>query len=106
MYIQAMGMGAIRGRRGFGLAYDAAGMPIEDPSNTTYGAQSGGTMPPSAAAFDPNAGLQPGAVWGPVGSAPVYASPTMTEWLNTNSTTVAIVAALGLGLLMFAKAGR
>jgi len=45
---------------------------------------------------------QPGAV--PAVAAASVATPT--SWLNANAKTVAIVAAVGLGLVMFAKAGR
>jgi hypothetical protein len=72
-------------RGGLGLEYDAEGMPIEDPANTTYGAQSGGTYPLA-----------------PAQSLSVKA----TSWLNANSTYVAIGAAAFIGLLLFAKAGR
>lgn len=80
-------------RGGLGLEYDAEGMPIEDPANTTYGGQSsGGTCPGSPGC--------PGYVPPPV------ASQTLTQWLNANAGKVAIGAVAFVGLLLFAKAGR
>ena len=63
------------------LEYDSEGLPIEDPSNTTYGSVSGGTYPPSPA-------------------------KTPTQWLNANGTMVALGGGALLLLLLVAKAGR
>lgn len=107
MYVHTnAGLGAYR-RRGMGaVTYDAQGMPIEDPANTTLGAQSGGTYPlgpvdsgnvcdSTSRMFDPNL------------CNTLYVPKTsLTSWLNTNSTMVAVGAAAFVGLLLFAKAGR
>jgi hypothetical protein len=78
--------------RGFGdVTYDALGMPIEDPSNTTYGGQSSGGVCPGS----------PG--------CPGYIAPpaqTFTQWLNNNSTMVTLGVAGAVVLLILAKAGR
>jgi hypothetical protein len=64
----------LRGMSGFGaagdcLAYDELGVCTKiDGGTQSYDV-------PVHSAIDPNAGLEPGAVWGPVGSAPVYADP-------------------------------
>jgi hypothetical protein len=82
------------GYRGLGLEYDAAGMPIEDPANTTYGGQSsGGTCPGSPGC--------PG-----YAQLPAAQAQTLTQWFNANSTMVALGAAGFVALLLFAKAGR
>ena len=95
------------GLRGLGLAYDAAGMPIEDPANTTVGAQSGGTYPlapvdsgnvcdGASKMFDANL----------CNNLYVPKTQTLTQWMNANSTTVMIGAAAFVALFAFAKAGR
>jgi len=37
----------VQGVYGLGITYDADGLPVEDPANTTYGASSGGACPGS-----------------------------------------------------------
>lgn len=86
MYVES-GLGNYRRRRGLGapLGYDEEGLPIENPDDTTYGTQSGGTYPPSS--------VQPFAT-------------RATSWLNQNSTMVAVGAGVFLVAILFAKAGR
>ena len=85
MYVTTKGMGAYR-RRGMGeVTYDAEGMPVEDPANTTYGATSGGSYP-----LNPNAPQ----------------AQTVTAWLNANGSMVAIGGAAFIALLLVAKVGR
>lgn len=75
------------GLRGLGdVTYDAEGMPVEDPSNTTWGARSGGTYP-----LAPASSLPP---------------TTWKEWLNLNPVPVMIGAGAILLVALFAKAGR
>ena len=78
----------LSGRRGMGATenpdtnvYDAQGNVVDPNATTTYGATSGGTYP-----------LNP--------------SPSLTQWLNANSTMVAVGAAVFVGLIFVAKAGR
>lgn len=93
--------------RGLGaVTYDAQGMPVEDPANTTYGAQSGGTYP--QAVDSGNVCDSTSKMFAPSICNTLYSggSGSITSWLNTNSTSVMIAAAVGFGLLIFAKAGR
>src|ERR1035437_5964682 len=95
------------GLRGLGLAYDAAAMPIEDPANTTVGAQSGGTYPlapvdsgnvcdGASKMFDANL----------CNNLYVPKAQTLTQWMNANSTTVMIGGLGFLALVLVMKAGR
>jgi hypothetical protein len=59
------------GLRGFGAVGDCISYDVD---GTCINYEVGTAVPP-AAPTDPNAGLQPGAAWGPAGSAPVYADP-------------------------------
>jgi hypothetical protein len=87
MYVES-GLGGYRTRRGMGAAenpdtnvYDASGNIVPENAGTTYGTVSGGTMP-----------LNP--------------SPSFQQWLNTNSTMVAVGAGVVVLAILFAKAGR
>jgi hypothetical protein len=61
--------------------YDAYGNVVDPNATTTYGSVSGGTYP-----------LNP--------------SPSLTQWLNQNSTMVAVGAGVFVLAILFAKAGR
>ena len=61
--------------------YDASGNVVAGDATTTWGATSGGTYP-----LNPN--------------------PSLTQWLNQNSTYLCIGVVATLGLLMLGKAGR
>lgn len=90
MYV-ASGLGAYqRKRRGLGapLGYDEEGLPIENPADTTYGSQSGGTYP-----LNPTTNS----------SLP---STTWQQWINLNPVPVMIGAGAILVVALFAKAGR
>ena len=87
MYV-ASGLGAYRRKRGMGDAenpdtnvYDASGNIVPENAGTTYGTVSGGTYP-----------LNP--------------SPSFQQWLNTNSTMVAVGAGVFVLALLFARSGR
>lgn len=97
MYVKVNGMGARR-RRGFGAA-----TVVTDPTtgqqkvvmDTPITTET--VLPSGQSVFQDASGNVIG-----TGSS----QPSLTEWLNTNSTMVAIGAAAFVGLIFFAKAGR
>jgi hypothetical protein len=65
-----------------------------------------GVTPAAVAALNDVYGPNASAV---SGSGQVVFTPvpqTLTQWLNQNATSIAIAAAVGVGVLLFAKAGR
>ena len=91
MYVQS-GLGAYRRKRGIG---DVATAP-ENPDTNVYDA-SGNIVPE-------NAGTTYGSVSG--GHDPLNPSPSFQQWLNQNSTMVAVGAGVFVLALLFAKSGR
>jgi len=76
-----------QGLYGLGVVtYDADGLPVEDPANTTYGATSGGGCPGS-----------PGC---PGNVQPVPLTQSLSAWLNANAGKVAIGAGVFLALVL------
>lgn len=64
--------------------YDASGNVVPVNAGTTYGSTSGGSYPLN----------------------PFAPSPSFTQWLNQNSTMVAVGAGVFVLAILFAKAGR
>jgi hypothetical protein len=91
MYV-ASGLGSYRTKRGMG---DVATAP-ENPDTNVYDA-SGNIVPP-------NAGTTYGTVSG--GTMPLNPSPSFQQWLNTNSTMVAVGAGVVVLAFLFAWSGR
>ena len=81
MYIDTNGMAGCRSCGLGAVTYDADGMPVEDPDNTTWGAVSGGSTPKPTS------------------------STVAINWINDHSTYLMIGAGAFL-LFSMARGGR
>lgn len=103
MYVDVNGLGRLgrKGRKGFGDVSCPG-----DPSCPGYVAPASSDYQTSLLQeiLANQAAAVPGTTPAAVVATP--ATSSLTTWFNANGTTVAIVAAIGLGVLLFAKAGR